>query len=162
MSEEKPAESGEVDESKQSAESKETEAKKEGKFSSFFKKVGQKIDDAAYDSRLSSDFAKKHPAYHVYTGTGVFSAAPEISVEEHLDGDVKYVIMYGTDENIKPGCLIKKDNATPVYHITEISPETLTIEFEGKTNEKPATKIVLGDEAEKVAVIKVGDEFYKI
>lgn len=162
MNEEKSAENGEVIENNQSAESKETETKKEGKISGFFKKMGQKIDDAAYDSRLASDFAKKHSTYHVYTGTGVFAASPEISAEEHLDGEEKYVVMYGTDENVKAGCLIRKNNDKKVYHIAEVSPATLTIEFEGKTNEKPAQKIVFGDEAEKVAVIKVGDEFYRI
>lgn len=158
MSEEKtPAENGEVTEEKTA----EAEPKKEGKISGFFKKMGQKLDDAAYDSRLSSDFAKKNSTYHVYTGTGMFSACPEIHAEEHLDGDEKYVIMLGTDENIKAGCLIKKDNDKAVRHITAVSETTLNIEFEGKQNEKPATKIVLGGEAEKVSVIKVGDEFYK-
>ena len=70
--------------------------------------------------------------------------------------------MYGTDENVKAGCLIKKENDKTVYHITEVEQTTLTLEFEGKTNEKPATKIVLGEKAEKVDVIKAGDEFYKV
>lgn len=158
MSEEKKPEV----EGENAGENKAEEPKKEGKFSSFFKKMGQKIDDAAYDSRLSSDFNKKHPEYHVYTGTGVFSPSPDVYVEEHLDGEEKYVVAYGTDENIKAGCLIKKDNSATVYRIAEVTPATLTVEFEGKTNEKPAQKIVLGEEAEKVAVIKVGDEFYKV
>ena len=143
-------------------ENKNTEQKKEGKISGFFKKMGQKLDDAAYDSRLASDFSKRNALYRVFTGTGVFSPSPEISAEEHLDGEEKYVVMYGTDENVKAGCLIRKNNDKKVYHIAEVSPATLTIEFEGKTNEKPAQKIVFGEEAEKVAVIKVGDEFYRI
>ena len=154
--EKKTAENGETTENKESG------AKKEGKISGFFKKMGQKIDDAAYDSRLASDFAKKNPEYHVYTGTGVFSPNPDFHAEEHLDGEEKYVIMYGTDENVKAGCPIKKENDKTVYHITEVEQTTLTLEFEGKTNEKPATKIVLGEKAEKVDVIKAGDEFYKV
>ncbi len=138
------------------------EEKKEGKISGFFKKIGKKIDDAAYDSRLASDFAKKNIAYKVFTGTGLLSPSPEISAEEHLDGEEKYILMYGTDENIKPGCLIKRNNDRHVYHITEVSPATLTIEFEGKANEKPALKIVLGEEAQKVNVIKAGDDFYLV
>ena len=138
------------------------EEKKEGKISGFFKKIGKKIDDAAYDSRLASDFAKKNIAYKVFTVTGLLSPSPEISAEEHLDGEEKYILMYGTDENIKPGCLIKRNNDRHVYHITEVSPATLTIEFEGKSNEKPALKIVLGEEAQKVNVIKAGDDFYLV
>lgn len=156
MSEEqKTPENGEAKEKDTAA-----EGKKGGKLSGFFKKMGQKLDDATYDARLASDFEKRSEGYRVYTGTGVFSPNPEIFVEEHLDGDEKYVVMYGTDDNVKAGCLIKKDEGKEVYHIKEVAPATLTIEFEGKTNEKPATKIVLGDVAEKVDVIKVEDEFY--
>ena len=61
--------------------------KKEGKFSGFIKKMGKKIDDAAYDSRLTSDFAKKNVTYRIFTGCGIFAVNPEISVEEHLEKD---------------------------------------------------------------------------
>ncbi len=138
-----------------------TQTKKEGKISGFFKKVGQKLDDATYDARLASDFAKHNAAYKIYTGTGIFAANPEISAEEHTDGDEKYIIMLGEDENAKPGNMIKKVNGNPVYHIAAVEPATLTIEFEGKTNERAATKITFGEPAEEVAVIKVEDKFYK-
>lgn len=138
-------------------------AKKEGKFTGFFKKMSQKLDDATYDSRLVYDFEKNHASYQVYTGTGVFSASPEIAVEEHLDGDEKYVIAIDVNDAIKAGCLIKKsEGGAKVYHIAAVELTTLNVEFEGKTNEKSAQKIVLGDEAEKVNVIKVGDDFYRV
>ena len=139
----------------------ETSEKKEGKLSGFFKKVGQKLDDAAYDIRLTSDFEKNHAAYTVYTGTSLLAANPEVHVEEHLDEN--FVLALGEDENIKAGCLIKRNtDGAEVYHIAAVEPAALEIEFEGKTNQRKATKISLGEPAEKVAVIKVGEEFYKI
>ena len=45
-------------------------------------------------------------------------------------------------------------------HIASVEKTTLTIEFEGKSNEKPALKIFLGEMAQKVDVIKVGNDFY--
>ena len=137
-------------------------AKKEGKLSGFFKKVGQKLDDAAYDARLAADFTKNHASYQIFTGTGVFSANPEVAAEEHLDGDDKYILAFGENDVIKAGCMIRKGESGPVCHIIGVEPASLTVEFEGKTNQKPAQKIILGDEAEKVDVIKVGEEFYKI
>ncbi len=137
-------------------------AKKEGRFSGFIKKMSQKLDDATYDSRLYSDFNKNNVKYQVFTGTGIFSANPEIAVVEHLDGERKYVTMLGEEDTIKAGCLIRRNNDIAVCHITEVEPTTLTIEFEGKTNKKSALNIYIGEQAEKVNVIKVGDEFYKV
>lgn len=143
------------------AEDESKSAKKEGKLSGFFKKVGQKFDDATYDSRLASDFNKNHVKYQVFTGTGIFSANPEIAVEEHLEGDRKYVSALGGDEDvIKAGCLIRKNNDSAVYHIAEVEKTTLEIEFEGKANKKDGLNIYIGEPAKKVNVIKVGDEFY--
>ena len=138
------------------------DSKKESKFSGFIKKVSKKIDDAAYDSRLVNVFQKSHTKYQVFTGTGILSPNPEIYVEEHLDGEEKFVIMLGEDDNIKPGCLIRRVNDKPVYKITAVEPATLTVVFEGKSNQKNARKIVIGEQAEKVDVIKVGDEFYRV
>ena len=42
-----------------------TEEKKEGKISGFFKKVGKKLDDATYDIRLQSEFDRTHKKYTV-------------------------------------------------------------------------------------------------
>lgn len=147
-------------ENKENTENSENTQKKEGKFSGFIKKMGKKLDDAAYDSRLNSDFAKKNVTYRVFTGCGIFAVNPEVSVEEHLDEH--YVIALGDDENIKAGCLIRKNNSKNVYHVTAVENTTLTVEFEGKTNEKKALKIFIGDEAEKVQVIKVDDDYYRV
>ena len=144
-------------------EKREESAKKEGKFSNFLKKVGQKLDDATYDSRLSYDFEKNHAKYQVFTGTGVFSPNPEIFVEEHTEGDACYVVALGENDVIKAGCLIRKcTDGARVCHITAVEPATLTVEFDGKTSERPAQKITIGPEAEKVDVIKAGDDFYRV
>lgn len=150
------------EQAQQTADQAQEPAKKEGKLSGFFKKVGQKLDDAAYDARLASDFAKNHPSYQIFTGTGVFSANPEVAAEEHLDGDEKYILAFGENDVIKAGCMIRKGENGPVCHIVGVEPASLAVEFEGKTNQKPAQKIILGGEAEKVDVIKVGEEFYKV
>lgn len=134
------------------------EEKKEGKISGFFKKVGKKFDDATYDMRLQSEFDKNHKKYVVYAGTSVLSASPEISVEEHLDEN--YLITIDDDEQIAAGNLIEDTATGDVIHIAAVESTTLTIEFEGKSNEKPALKIFLGEMAQKVDVIKVGNDFY--
>ncbi len=150
MEEEKNTE--EVEEAEQPA--------KEGKIAGFFKKVGKKLDDVAYEARLAADFAKKHVKYTVYTGAGIFASSPEGAAEEHFEGDEKYIIMYGKNEDITTDCLIKKNNDRNVYHIASVEPATLVVEFEGKENQRTATKIVFGEMAQKVDVIKVEDEFY--
>ncbi len=45
-------------------------------------------------------------------------------------------------------------------HIAAVEKATLNVEFEGKNNEKPALKIFIGEMAQKVDVIKVGNDFY--
>jgi hypothetical protein len=133
------------------------EEKKEGKISGFFKKMGKKLDDATYDIRLMSDFSSTHKKYNIYSGTSALSAVPEIPAEEHLDEG--YIITLADYEQIAAGNLIENENGD-VMHIASTEPTTLTVVFEDKTNEKPAIKIVLGDKAVKVDVIKVGDDFY--
>ena len=134
------------------------EEKKEGKVSGFFKKIGTKFNDATYDMRLQSDFDKSHPKYTIYQGTSILSASPEIAVEEHLDEFA--VITLDDDEAIAVGNLIVCEKSGEVRHIAAVEPATLTVEFEGKSNEKPALKIILGELAQKVDVIKVGEEYY--
>lgn len=134
------------------------EEKKEGKLSGFFKKVGKKFDDATYDMRLQSDFDKKHKKYAVYAGTSILTASPEIAVEEHLDEN--YLLTLDDDEVIAAGNLIEDMEKGDVMHIAAVEKTTLTVEFEGKSNEKPALKIFLGEMAQKVDVIKVGNDFY--
>ncbi len=145
-----------MDEMNETPENQESE-KKEGKISGFFKKIGKKLDDATYSMRLQSNFDSTHAKYTVYSGTGVFDASPEIAVEEHLDED--YLLTLDDDEQIKEGNLIKTPNGE-VLHIAATEKATLTVEFEGKSNEMPAIKVVLGDKAEEVKVIKVDDKFY--
>lgn len=134
------------------------EEQKEGKVSGFFKKLGKKFDDATYDMRLQSDFDKNHKKYTVYAGTSVLSSSPEIAVEEHLDEN--YLLTLDDDEVISAGNLIEDSETGDVMHIAAVEEATLTVEFDGKTSEKPALKIFLGEMAQKVEVIKVGNDFY--
>lgn len=131
--------------------------KKEGKVSGFFKKLGKKFDDATFNMRLQSDFDKSHKKYTVYSGTSVLSSSPEIAVEEHLDEN--YLLTLDDDEQIAAGNLIEDDKGD-VLHIAAVEKATLTVAFEGKDNEMPALKIFLGEMAQKVEVIKVGNDFY--
>ncbi len=124
----------------------------------FFKKLGNKFNDATYDMRLQSDFDKSHAKYTVFASAAVLSVTPEISVEEHLDEN--YLITLDDDEQIAAGNLIRNDQTDEVLHIAAVESTTLTVEFEGKANEKEALKITLGDPAEKVEVIRVGNEYY--
>jgi hypothetical protein len=134
------------------------EVKKEGKISGFFKKVSKKLDDATYDIRLQSEFDNNHKKYTIYTGTSMLSVTREISVEEHLNDG--YLITISSDEEIKAGNLIEDSDSGEVRHIAATEETTLNVEFEGKQNEKKAKKIILGDKAVKVDVIKVGEDFY--
>lgn len=134
------------------------EEQKEGKVSGFFKKLGKKLDDATYDMRLQSEFDKNHKKYTVYAGTNILSSSPEISVEEHLDEN--FLLTLDDDEVIAAGNLIEDGDTGDVMHIAAVEKATLTVEFDGKSNEKPALKIILGEMAQKVEVIKVGNDFY--
>ncbi|MCM1545767.1 MAG: hypothetical protein NC033_01900 [Clostridiales bacterium] len=146
------------EEKEQNGQSEQQEDKKEGKVSGFFKKLGKKLDDATYDMRLQSDFDKSHKKYTVYAGTSVLSSSPEIAVEEHLDEN--YLLTLDDDEAIAAGNLIEDSDTGDVMHIAAVEKTTFTVEFEGKSNEKPALKIFLGEMAQKVDVIKVGNDFY--
>lgn len=150
-----------MDENKTAENGENTE--KEGKVAGFFKKVKKNLNDAAYDVRLAGDFEKKHKKYTVYTGASILAVNPEIAVEEHYESpDDKYLVMLGEDDDIKAGCLIKNHETGVVRHIVATEHTTLTVEFEGKTNVKDATKIILGDKAERVNVIKVDNDFYLV
>ena len=134
------------------------EKKEEGKISGFFKKLGKKLDDATLDMRLQSEFDKAHKKYVVYAGTSLLSSSPEIAVEEHLDEN--YIITLDDDEVIAAGNLIEDSDSGDVMHIAAVEKSELTVEFEGATYTKPALKIFLGEMAQKVDVIKVGNDFY--
>ncbi|MDE6558014.1 MAG: hypothetical protein K2K39_02795 [Clostridia bacterium] len=139
-------------------ETQETEEKKDNKFTGFFKKMGKKFDDATYDMRLQSEFDKTHKKYTVYSGTSVLSNSPEIAAEEHLDEG--YIVTIDDDEQIATGNLIENAETGEVRHIGAVEETTLTVEFDGKSTEKPALRITLGELAKKVDVIKVGNDFY--
>lgn len=144
-------------ENKETPETQEGTEKKESKIGGFFKKIGRKFDDATYSMRLQSDFDKSHPKYTVYSGTGILSGTPEIAVEEHLDEG--YLLTLDDDKEITAGNLIKTPNGD-VMHIAATEAATLSVEFDGKVNEMEATRIILGDYAQEVNVIKVDDKFY--
>ena len=139
-------------------ETQETEEKKDNKFTGFFKKMGKKFDDATYDMRLQSDFDKNHKKYTVYSGTSVLSSSPEIAAEEHLDEG--YIVTLDDNEQIATGNLIENAETGEVRHIEAVEETTLTVEFDGKSTERPALRITLGALAQKVDVIKVGNDFY--
>lgn len=157
------------EENKQEAEQAETEnregdsstpaegEKKEGKISGFFKKLGKKIDDATYSSRMHSAFNDSHPKYTVYGGTGILESNPEIAVEEHLDEG--YLVTIEDYEKIAAGNLIKTPKGD-ILHIAATEQTSINFDFEEKSNEIAAIKIILGNAAQEVNVIKVGDKFY--
>lgn len=140
----------------ENAEQKEEE-KQEGKISGFFKKLGKKLDDATYATRMHSAYNDSHPKYVVYSGTGLLDSTPQLAVEEHLGEG--YIVTIDESEKIAAGNLIKAPNGD-VMHIASVEKAAVTFDFEGKSNELAATKIVLGEKAEQVKVIKVDDKFY--
>jgi hypothetical protein len=142
----------------ENGEQQQTEQKKQGKISGFFKKVSQKLDDATFEMRMFSEFNRTHAKYTVYTSCSILSASPEIYAEEHLEDG--YIITI-SDAEIKNEYLIKCAASSEVRHIAGVESTTINIDFEGKTIEQKAQKIALGDLAEKVDVIKVGDEYYR-
>ena len=79
-------------------------------------------------------------------------------MEEHLDEN--YIITLDDYEQIAAGNLIEDGDNGDVMHIAAVEKATLNVEFEGKNNEKPALKIFIGEMAQKVDVIKVGNDFY--
>ena len=143
---------------KQNETQEQSEEKKDNKFTGFFKKMGKKFDDATYDMRLKSEFDKTHKKYAVYSGTSILASSPEIAVEEHLEEG--YIVTIDDDEQIATGNLIENVETGEVRHIEAVEETTLTVDFDGKSTEKPALRITLGALAQKVDVIKVGNDFY--
>lgn len=136
------------------------EEKKGGKVSGFFKSIGNKFNDATYDMRAESDFSKNHATYVVYTGATILSHTVELAAEEHFGGEENYVVILGEYDEIAPGQIIVAVEGDSPKYIAAVEKTTLTFEFEGKQNEKPAMKLTLGAPAEKVEVIRVGEDFY--
>lgn len=134
-----------------------SEEKKEGKISGFFKKAKSKLDDATFESRLKGSFEKNHTEYRVYTGTGFLSSPTTLYAEEHIEEG--FIIVLGEDEITVDG-LIRNEKTKHISHMKAIIKTTIEIPFEEATYERPAQKILLGDDATKVDVIKVNDDYY--
>ncbi len=141
----------------QAAQNESDGEKKEGKVSGFFKKLGKKLDDATYTMRMHSEFTSSHPKYVVYGGTGILDATPQIAAEERLGEGC--IVTIDESDMIKAGNLIKTPGGD-VLHIAATESTKIDFDFEGKTNELAATKIILGEKATEVNVIKVDDKFY--
>lgn len=136
------------------------EEKKGGKVSGFFKSIGNKFNDATYDMRAESDFSKNHAKYTVYTGASMLSHTAELPAEEHFGGEENYIVILGEYDEIAAGHIAVAESSGEPKYIAAVEKTTLTFEFEGKQNEKPAMKLTLGAPAEKVEVIRVGEDFY--
>lgn len=134
-----------------------SEEKKEGKISGFFKKAKSKLDDATFESRLKGSFEKNHTEYKVYTGTGFLSSPTTLYAEEHIEEG--FIIVLDEDEITVDG-LIRNEKTKHISHMKAIIKTTIEIPFEEATYERPAQKILLGDDATKVDVIKVNDDYY--
>ncbi len=139
-------------------ETDENQTPKEGKIKGFFKKMGQKLDDATFEYRLKADFDKNHPSYGVFSGTPIIDISPDITAEEHLDE--YYIITLSDHGDIKKGNLIKRYATNEVFHIALVEKIKHPVEFDGKQVEMDALRVCLGEPAEKVDVIKVGDSYY--
>ena len=103
---------------------------REGRIKGFFKKVGQKFDEATYDYRLKADFDKNHPSYGVYGGTAIIDLTPDITAEEHLDED--YIITLDDNDAIKKGNLIRRFATGEVFHIALVESVKLKVTFDGQ------------------------------
>lgn len=130
----------------------------ENKFKAFFKNAKAKLDDAALDSKIKSDFNSKHKSYTIYSGCGLLnSVSYDIYGDVHLDEG--YILSYN-NYDLTSDMLIKDNETNKVYKIKEVTDEILHIEYEGDIYDRAGKKIVLGDEATKVSVVKVNDEYY--
>ena len=141
-------------------EKKEPAEEKKSGLSDFFKKVGNKFNDATYDMRAESDYNKNHSKYVVYTGTNILSHTVELYGSESIGSEGRFIVAPSADEEIKSGHIIVNDKSGEALYIASVSTTKLYFDFEGKTNEKQALKIVFGQPAEKVDVIKVGENYY--
>lgn len=134
------------------------DGKSRGKVKGFFQKLGQKLDEASYEYRLKADFDKTHPYYGVYSGTPLIDVKPDITCEEHTDEN--YLITLSLREDIKEGNLIKKYSTNEVFHIAQVQEIKYKTVFDGKETQVDALKIVLGERAQRVQVIKIEGNYY--
>lgn len=141
-------------------EKKQPTEEKKGGISGFFKKMGDKFNDATYDMRADSDYNKNHQQYTVYTGAGILSHTSTLYGSESTGSEGRFIVAPSDDEEIKSGHIIVNDKTGETLNIASVSSTKLFFDFEGKTNERQALKIVFGDPAEKADVIKVGENYY--
>lgn len=149
-----------ADEEKSENTEQQTKEEKKGKIGGFFKKIGDKFNDATYDMRAESDYNKSHGKYTVYTGAGILAHTAELYADEVESGGEKYIIAPSEDGEIKSGHIIISEKTGEAHYISSVTADKICINFEEKTCEKPALKIVFGEPAQKVEVIKAGDDFY--
>lgn len=134
------------------------EEKKEEKKDGFFKKMKDKFNDATYESRMLSDFKKTHKEYSIYTGAQLLSKVYTVYAFEY-DG---YIIGYvDTEDEILNNYIIKCEETKKAFYIDNVSKKEFDYVFEGKTNVIKGIMISFKDEAKKVEVIKVENDYYE-
>ena len=131
----------------------------DGKVKGFFKNIGKKIDDAQLESNIKSSFKSGNKEFGVFKGAKMFEASSStFYAEEHLaDG---YILALANDE-ITEDCLLEESETNKVFYINSVEKTELTIAYDGIEYKRDGVKILVGEEAKKVDVIKVGDFFYE-
>lgn len=130
----------------------------DGRIKGFFKNIGKKIDEATLESNIRSKFNSNNPSFGVFSGAKTFDCTSYgFHAEDHLaDG---YIIAFTNDE-FDDKFLLEIDSNNKVYYIASIEEAKVSVEYNDTFYERDAKKIVLGEEAKKVDVIKVGDNYY--
>lgn len=131
----------------------------EGKVKGFFKSIGKKIDDAQLESNIKSSFKTGNKEFGVFKGAKVFEmSSSTFYAEDHLtDG---YILALANDD-INDECLLEDGETNKVYYINSVEKTELTIAYDGIEYKRDGVKILVGEEAKKVDVIKVGDFFFE-
>ena len=138
----------------------------ESKLKNFFNKAKSKIGEVAQDaktkldevtleSKINSAF-KNNEEYELYKGASLLQACSYTIYAIKSEGCLTTL----TDIEISDDMLVKAENDEVVYTIEKIEPTKVSVEVDGMTYERDGLKIVLGKEATKVDVIKVGNDFY--
>ena len=137
----------------------EKEKKKEDNaFSRFFKNTKKKLDDAALESKLERNFERDHQKFVVHTGATLLQATETVLYGGKCE-DGRYLV-WG-DQSIAKDGLWEDPKTKEVRHITSITPSSIEVFLEGIAYQRPAQVIQLGDLAEKIEVVKVGDSYYR-
>lgn len=130
----------------------------ESKFKSFFKNAKNKLDEATFETKLKSYFNSNNKAYTFYSGTGLLnSSVYEVHAIEHKEeGYIDVFTSFELDDKM----LVKSVETSKVYKIAGLEEHVIKIPYEGEEYERGVYKITLGEEALKVSVVKVDDNFY--